>query len=238
MRTRTRFAATLFVVTTILAASCTGREESLDTEVLGSPILVAQVGEGTGFDGRTFEAVSDKPILVYRSGCDDQTRCDKVIAVNELGESIDVFDPSGDRIAASSQFSELDLVIDGFTSFRNRQVVLSDGRRLIVGSAESDAEIEIWSRLNPTLDPDGPIAKGSTRPVRVFVYDPKNGETTAVSHWPANQPYFTFSHEGEAPDVVLDVIVLPGELTVAYSAGFSDAAYDLPRSLHLAPIPR
>jgi len=58
-----------------------------------------------------------------------------------------------------------------------------------------------------------------------------------VSHVPASHEATTALGTSYGPDTVLEVTMLAGEEAVAYTVGFSGAAYDLTYALYLAPIP-
>lgn len=131
--------------------------------------------------------------------------------------------------------------ISGFEPFNDPGIMLADGRRVLRGRWDGDDDMVSSWQPNPASVPPGEVVPDPvdtiTKPVRLFVYDPETGEIRPVSHVPAIHPYSTAVSVGEAPDAVLDVVVLPGQQTVAYITGFSGAAYDLPREIYVAPIP-
>lgn len=131
--------------------------------------------------------------------------------------------------------------IPGFEKVRSPNILLPDGRVLVVGTAESDPPIAVEYRRNPdTQPPDQPEPEWTSdarRPVRLFVYDPDRGELTAVSGVPQVGEYRTAVSEGTMADAVLQVRVLPGGQFVAYSVGYMLAAYDAERDIFIAPLP-
>ncbi len=135
---------------------------------------------------------------------------------------------------------ELDHPIPDFEPFR-RGVPLDDGRFLVRGRWDRDEPIDSWFQRNPNAVPPGeeqpPRTDRSEPPIRLFVVDPERGEVEPISGWPTVRGYSTALSIGATPDLVLQLVVSPDQDAVAYTVGFSGAAYDIPYELWLAPIP-
>lgn len=130
--------------------------------------------------------------------------------------------------------------IPGFEPF-NDGLRLPDGRILIRGSWDNDDPIARWYQRNPDsvapAEPQPPVFDAVDRPIRLFVVDATTGSVAAVSHLPVVRPFNTAISVGEAPDVVLNFVVLDSGRRTAYTAGFDGSAYEVPYVLYVAPIP-
>jgi hypothetical protein len=192
------------------------------------------------------------------SGCGDTT------GVAELGDTtgaaefgdlggpeliVDSEGGQGDLVAAWTPYAkgalELEQVegpqgIPDFAPF-NDGLRLPDGRILVRGRWDSDEPVSGWFQPNPdSVAPGEPQPAGRAvvdRPIRLFVVDPATGSVAPVSHVPAMRSFSTAVSVGEGPDVILQFVVLRDGRRVAYTAGFSGAAYDIPHVLYEAPIP-
>jgi hypothetical protein len=233
------------LVLALMVAGCSSSGDNsiaiADAPILTEPTIVAEL-EGSFSNWANFETRSDVPIVIYRlSHCEPPADCESII-IDESGRPIDAVesDFDGERVLPLFTFDNDSPSIAGFES-SDDSIALPDGRFLVRGRSAADVGIEGWSQRNPDAaapgEPFPPIVANQRPPVRLFVYDP-NGETlTAVSHWPESRPYSTAISRGLWPDHVLDALILEGGRTVAYTAGFSGAGYDLPYALYLAPIP-
>lgn len=150
-----------------------------------------------------------------------------------------------------TEFAEVGVAVDrdasavgaipGFEPFNDPGILLSDGRFVLRGRWDGDQGLAGWWQDRPESVPEGEVVpdpvETSTKPVRLFVYDPETADLRPLSHVPTVYPYSTAVSTGASPDAVLDIVVLTGEQTVAYMTGFGGAAYDLPREIYVAPIP-
>ena len=205
---------------------------------LGLPILaLALTGMVGGCSSDATPETAEEPSEKLGSSVDDGANTEPILisAGPDLSAAWDQFVES-----AVSLDRAVSLSIPGFEPFNDVRIALSDGRFIVRGRWDRDAVINSSYQRNPDSLPEGadnPVIDSSDRPVRLFVYDQRTDALKPVSHTPSVFPYSTAMSVGDGPDIVLDVVVLDGELSVAYITGFSGAAYDIQREVYTAPIP-
>ncbi len=178
----------------------------------------------------TFEVLVDEPIVRHRTTAAENQFLD--------GAGAQVADPGGGAsqagIVAAPPFD--DSTLPGFEPFNDGRIPLPDGRLIVRGRLETDADM--MATWRQTMGEDSGDERTSVlKPVRLFVFDPADETFVALSPIPGVRPYTTATSEGSGPDVVLTYQVFVDEQVVVFTLGFSGAAYDLPYEAYLAPIP-
>lgn len=229
---------TLFALAAVAAAlAALGSRATAD----GEGRLTAPIGTVHG--ASTTAASTSSWSGIVATTCDPRPLAERFAGITEpvaVGESGGV---TWSQVEAESDPAEPVPVpaIPGFEKERSPNILLADGRVLVVGIADGDTPIAVKYRRNPDAQPpDQPAPEWTSdaqRPVRLFVYDPGGGELVAISGVPPASEYRTAISEGATLEAVINVRVLSGGHLVAYTVGLVLAAYDLEREIYIAPIP-
>ncbi|MGI9605133.1 MAG: hypothetical protein ACR2P0_03245 [Acidimicrobiales bacterium] len=237
-----RFGVAVLALAVVGCSSSEASSASATDDVLIEPLLVEELN-GSFSNWANFETRADGAVLVYRlSYCEPPDDCEESV-VDQLGRALGGtgLDSLGERVGPVRTYTDDAPTPAGFNAFNNPAVALADGRVLLRGMWDGDEPIESWRQRNPDAVAPGedppPVIDEALLPVRLFVFDPAADTLQPVSHEPEVRSFSTAISQGSGPDVVLDLVVLSGDATVAYTVGFNGAGYDIPYALYLAPIP-